>query len=114
MIQGVGPIIYPVKDVDAAKKVFTALLGAEPFVDGPYYVGYQLGEQQVGLDPHGHKTGLTGPIVMYNVDDIKAALASLTEAGAQIVQEIKKVGGGALVASVRDSDGNDIGLMQAP
>jgi predicted enzyme related to lactoylglutathione lyase len=46
------------------------------------------------------------------VDNIEASLKSLREAGAQQVQEIKDVGGGRLIASVKDTDGNIIGLLQ--
>jgi predicted enzyme related to lactoylglutathione lyase len=48
----------------------------------------------------------------YHVDNIKQSLQSLLDAGAQIQQEIKDVGGGGLIASVRDADGNIIGLLQ--
>jgi predicted enzyme related to lactoylglutathione lyase len=112
MNQGIGPVIYPVKDRATAVPVFRALLGVEPTINEPYYVSFQLGDQEIGLDPHGHDTGLTGPVVCYNVDDIKSALGSLIEAGAQLLQEVKDVGGGKLIASVRDADGNDIGLVQ--
>ena len=36
------------------------------------------------------------------------------EAGAQEHQAVRDVGGGKLIASVRDADGNLIGLMQTP
>jgi predicted enzyme related to lactoylglutathione lyase len=35
-------------------------------------------------------------------------------AGAQLQQEIKDVGGGRLIATVNDTDGNIIGLLQDP
>jgi len=34
------------------------------------------------------------------------------EAGAQIIQDVKNVGGGRLIASARDKDNNIIGLVQ--
>lgn len=114
MIKGLGPILYPVKDLAAAKSIFTALLGAEPTVDAPYYVGYDLEGRQIGLNPTGHQDGLTGPTAFFVVDDIASALSALIAAGAQSVQDAKDVGGGLLVASVRDADGNGIGLQQLP
>jgi predicted enzyme related to lactoylglutathione lyase len=114
MIKGLGPVIYPVKDLAAAKTIFTALLGAEPTVDAPYYVGYELEGRQIGLNPSGHQDGATGPTPFFVVDDIASALGALIEAGAQIVQDVKDVGGGLLVAGVRDADGNGIGLQQLP
>ncbi len=109
MNQGVKTIIYPVKDMARAKMQFRTLLGIEPYADSPYYVGFKVGDQDIGLDPNGHKAGMTA---YYHVADIKQSLQSLLDAGSQILREIKDVGGGRLVASVRDADGNIIGLVQ--
>ena len=111
MNQGVRTIIYPVKDLARAKMQFRTLLGIEPYADQPYYVGFKVGDQDIGLDPNGHEAGMTA---YYQVDDIKQSLQSLLDAGSQILQEIKDVGGGRLIASVRDADGNIIGLTQNP
>jgi predicted enzyme related to lactoylglutathione lyase len=107
MNQGVNTIIYPVKDVDQARALFGALLGVEPFTESPYYVGYMVGNQQIGLDPHGHEHGMTA---YYDVDDLRSTLQALLNAGAQIVQDVKDVGGGGLIATVKDGNGNIIGL----
>ena len=109
MNQGVRIIIYPVKDMARAKTRFRTLLGVEPYADQPYYVGFKVGDQDIGLDPNGHQAGMTA---YYYVDDIKQNLHALLDAGSQILQEIKDVGGGRQIASVRDSDGNIIGLVQ--
>ena len=109
MNQGISSVIYPVKDIAKAKALFRELLGVEPYADAPYYVGFKVGGQDIGLDPHGHKEGMTA---YYQVDDIKKSLASLLDGGAKTVQEIKNVGGGRLIASVKDVDGNIIGLVQ--
>jgi len=112
--QGIGTIIYPVKDVALAKKLYRRFLGVEPYVDEPYYVGFRVGDQEIGLDPKGHSQGMTGPVGYRHVPDIKAAMESLLEAGAQMQQEISDVSWGKLIASVRDADGNIIGLIQPP
>lgn len=109
MNYGMKTIIYPVTDINRAKQFYSTLLGTEPFVDGAYYVGFQVGEQQIGLDPHGHKEGMTG---YFHVSDIHKSLQDLVDAGAQTLQEIKNVGEGRLIASVKDVDGNIIGLLQ--
>jgi predicted enzyme related to lactoylglutathione lyase len=83
-------------------------------MDAPYYVGFQVGDQQLGLDPHGHDQGLTGPVPYWTVDDINEQLRQLVSAGAQELQPVRDVGGGKLIASVKDADGNIIGLMQTP
>ncbi len=109
MNQGVKTIVYPVKDIARAKSVFRELLGVEPYADAPYYVDFKVGNQDIGLDPNGHKEGMT---VYYHVDDIRKSLQGLVETGAQVQQEIKDVGGGRLIAVAKDADGNLIGLLQ--
>jgi len=109
MNQGVKTVVYPVKDIAKAKALFTVLLGVEPYADAPYYVGYKVGGQDIGLDPNGHKQGMTP---YYQVDDIKQSLQALLNAGATSVQDVTDVGGGKLIAVVKDADGNIIGLTQ--
>lgn len=109
MNQGVKTIIYPVKDMARAKKQFRTLLEVEPYSDAPYYVGFKVGDQDIGLVPNSPEAGTTA---FYHVGDIKQSLKSLVDAGAQILREASDVGGGRLVASVRDPDGNIIGLVQ--
>ncbi|MBB5867236.1 putative enzyme related to lactoylglutathione lyase [Allocatelliglobosispora scoriae] len=105
-------IIVPVSDLDKAKAVYAALLGVTPVVDEPYYVQYELDGQRIGLDPNGHKKGMTGTVPYWEVTDVKAAIASLVEAGAEVLQDATDVGGGMLVAMVKDADGNIIGISQ--
>ena len=114
MNQGIRTIIYPVKDIAQAKKLYSAFLGVEPYVDEAYYVGFNVGGQEVGLAPNGDKQGMTGPVCFCHVNDIKKSLQLLLDAGAQAQQEVKDVGGGKLIASVKDADGNIIGLIQLP
>jgi predicted enzyme related to lactoylglutathione lyase len=113
MTTGIRTVIYPVTDLDAAKALFSALLGAEPVVDAPYYVQYDADGQAIGLDPHGHRHGQSGPVAYWHVDDVPANLAALVAAGAETVQEPTDVGGGLLIAVAKDGDGNLIGLRQA-
>jgi predicted enzyme related to lactoylglutathione lyase len=103
-------IIYPVRDVAKATALFTALLGAPPAHEAPYYVGWSIDGQDVGLNPHGFDQGMTGPVPYVDVADIKERFDALVVAGATVVQEITDVGGGAQIASVQDADGNIIGL----
>jgi predicted enzyme related to lactoylglutathione lyase len=114
MNQGVRVFIYPVKDIAQAKTLYSKLLGIEPYVDGAYYVGFKVGDQELGLDPNGHNKGMTGPVGYWQVNDIKKSLQSLLDAGAQMQEEVKDVGGGKLIASVKDAESNIIGLIQSP
>jgi predicted enzyme related to lactoylglutathione lyase len=114
MASGMQTVIYPVKDLDSAKKVYTALLGSPPAYETPYYVGWNIGGQDIGLDPNGHQHGMTAPVPYWLVDDINKAIEQLVAAGATVQQPPRDVGGGKQVASVKDADGNVTGLMQNP
>jgi predicted enzyme related to lactoylglutathione lyase len=114
MANAVRTIIYPTRDVERAKTVFSRLLDAEPHTDSPHYVGYRVGGQEIGLLPGGHERGMTGPIGYVHVKDVRSELAALIEAGAQPAQDVRDVGGGMLVATVTDADGNVLGLLQNP
>ena len=114
MTSGLKTIIYPVTDLAQAKTLYSTLLGVEPYADAAYYVGFQVGDQEIGLDPNGHRKGQTGPLGYYHVADIKTSLQQLVDAGAEVQQAITDVGGGMLIASVKDADGNISGLRQMP
>lgn len=108
----VETIIYPVGDLTKAKTVFGALTGAEPYMDEVYYVGYNVDGQDIGLDPNGHRQGISGPVCYWHVPDIQASLRRLLATGAVLRQDITDVGGGKLTALIADADGNVVGLAQ--
>ncbi|MGH2585293.1 MAG: VOC family protein [Dehalococcoidia bacterium] len=114
MASGIKTVIYPVKDLVQAKTLYRALVGAEPFADEAYYVGFMVGDQQIGLDPQGHSQGMTGPVPYWHVDDLQESLKGLLDAGAEPQREVSDLGGGKLMASVKDADGNIIGLIESP
>jgi predicted enzyme related to lactoylglutathione lyase len=113
-MQGIKQFNYPVTDLARAKALYTRLLGVEPYVDGSYYVGFRIGDQEIGLDPNAHRLGITGPVPFFQVGDIEEALQLLLDAGAELQQKARDVGGGMLVAYIRDADGNVTGLIQPP
>ena len=112
--EGVKTILHPVSDLAAAKAVYTALLGISPQADAPFYVGYEAAGQQIGLVPGGGPQGMTSPVAYWHVPDIEAKLAEVTAAGATVKEPAHDVGGGRLVATVTDPDGNVLGLLQDP
>jgi predicted enzyme related to lactoylglutathione lyase len=113
MTEGLKTIIYPVTDIARAKTLYGKLVGVEPYMDEPYYVGFNVEGQDVGLDPRGHSKGMTGPVAYWHVDDVEESLKLLLEVGAEAQQEVEDVGGGKLITSVKDVDGNVIGLLQS-
>jgi predicted enzyme related to lactoylglutathione lyase len=110
--QGIKTVLHPVTDLAKSKPVYTALLGMEPQSDAPYYVGYEAGGQQIGLVPGGGPQGMTSPVAFWHVSDIEAKLAEVTAAGATLHEAAHDVGGGRLVATFKDPDGNVLGLIQ--
>jgi predicted enzyme related to lactoylglutathione lyase len=112
--QGIKTVLHPVSDLERSKAVYTALLGVEPQHDAPYYVGYDVEGQHVGLVPGGGPQGMTSPVAFWEVPDIEAKLAEVTAAGATVKEAAHDVGGGRLVAAVSDPDGNVLGLLQDP
>jgi predicted enzyme related to lactoylglutathione lyase len=103
-------LAYPVSDIDEATTFYTKFLGVEPYVKSPYYVGFRLGDQEIGLDPNSK----VGPIAYTDVEDIKASLAEMTSIGAEVVQDITDVARGLLIAQVKDTSGNVVGFRQQP
>jgi predicted enzyme related to lactoylglutathione lyase len=110
--QGIKTVLHPVSDLAAAKPVYTALLGVEPMADAAYYVGYEAAGQHIGLVPGGAQQGMTSPVAYWHVPDIEAKLAEVTAAGASVKESPRDVGGGRLVATFTDPDGNVLGLIQ--
>jgi predicted enzyme related to lactoylglutathione lyase len=112
--EGIKTVLHPVSDLARAKAVYTALLGVPPTADSPYYVGFEAAGQQIGLVPGGGPQGMTAPVAYWHVADIQAKLAEVTAAGATVKEPARDVGGGRLVATVTDPDGNVLGLLQDP
>jgi len=110
--EGIKTVLHPVSDLAAAKAVYTALLGLPPQTDSSYYVGFETAGQQIGLVPGGAQQGMTAPVAYWHVPDIEAKLAEVTAAGATVKEPAHDVGGGRLVATVTDPDGNVLGLLQ--
>ena len=112
--EGIKIVLHPVTDLEKAKAVYTALLGLAPQADSPYYVGYEAAGQQIGLVPGGGPQAMTSPVAYWQVADIEAKLAEVTAAGGTLKDPARDVGGGRLVASFTDPDGNVLGLVQDP
>ena len=110
--QGVKTVLHPVSDLATAKAVYAALLGVPPQTDESYYVGFETGGQHIGLVPGGAAQGMSSPVAYWHVPDIEAKLAEVTAAGATVQEPVHDVGGGRLVATVSDPDGNVLGLLQ--
>lgn len=115
MFQGLRTVIYHVNDLEKAKAWYAGILGVKPYFDEPFYVGFNVGGFELGLDPD--LTGVTpGSNVeaYWGVKDIATAYKRVLELGAQPHKEVQEVGGGIRVATVTDPFGNVVGLIENP
>jgi predicted enzyme related to lactoylglutathione lyase len=110
--EGIKTVLHPVSDLERAKPVYEALLGVAPSADSSYYVGFDAAGQHIGLVPGGGPQGMTSPVAYWHVPDIAAKLAEVTAAGAIVKDSPRDVGGGRMVATFTDADGNVLGLLQ--
>ena len=115
-ILGLRTALYPVPDLGAAKAFYTAVLGFGPYFDEPFYVGYEVGGFELGLDPDlsHQQPGNAGVVVYWGVADAAAALERLLGLGAQPHGPVQEVGGDIRVASVLDPFGNVFGIIENP
>jgi predicted enzyme related to lactoylglutathione lyase len=110
--QGITTVLHPVSDLAAAKEVYAALLGVAPQTDSEHYVGFDVAGQHIGLVPGGGPQGMASPVAYWRVGDIEAQLAAVSAAGGTVREAAHDVGGGRLVATVADRDGNVLGLLE--
>lgn len=115
MIKGLRTTIYKVSDLALAKAWYAQAFGIAPYFDEPFYVGFNIGGFELGLDPDAPATNAPSGVVTYwGVDDIEADYARLLALGAKLHEAPKEVGGDIKVASVLDPFGNVIGLISNP
>ena len=113
MIQGLRTVIYPVTDIARAAEWYGRVLGAEPYFNQPFYVGFSVGGFELGLVPDG-QPGPAGATAYWGTADAAAEVARLLGLGAVLESEVMDVGEGIRVATVRDPDGNLIGVIENP
>lgn len=116
MLEGLRSVINQVADLDAAKAWYTALLGQPPYFDEPFYVGFNVGGYELGLDPDLSEAapGAGGSVAYWGVADLAKTLDRLAADGIDVASPLHDVGEGILVATLRDPFGNVVGLIQNP
>lgn len=113
---GLRTVIYPAPDLEKARAFYSELLGKAPYFDQPFYVGFNVGGFELGLDPDVsvRGTGDAGGLAYWGVEDVRAAFDRAVVLGARPQQEPREVGGDIWVATVIDPFGNSVGLIQNP
>jgi len=113
MLLGLRTVVYHVDDLERAKEWYTAFTGAAPYFDQPFYVGFNVGGYELGLDPDtsGIEKG-NNETAYWGVADIESSFEKIKASGAEVVSEIMDVGEGVKVASVKDPFGNVVGIIE--
>ena len=108
---GLRTVIYHVSDLARARSWYAQATGIEP-----YYVGFNIGGCELGLDPDpaSGSAGASGPTAYWGVPDADAAVAHLISVSAKLHQPVRDVGGGIRVAAVLDPFGNVLGVIENP
>ena len=115
MLLGLRTVIYAAPDLAVAKAWYTALLGTPPYFDEPFYVGFNVGGYELGLDPNAHPApGAGGAVAYWGVTSLDAALHRAEVLDVAVLSPAKDVGGGIRVATIGDPAGNLVGLIENP
>jgi predicted enzyme related to lactoylglutathione lyase len=116
MFHGLRTVIYHVGDLNRAKEWYGVVLGIRPYFDEPFYVGFDVGGFELGLQPDepGAPRASTGVVAYWGVDDADAAFGRLLELGATGHSGVQDVGDGIRVATVLDPYGNMLGVIENP
>jgi predicted enzyme related to lactoylglutathione lyase len=107
---------YRAPDLARAKAWYSEVLGQPPYFDEPFYVGFDVGGFELGLDPDPADPG-EGPggvTVYWGVADADAAYGRLLALGAREHAALQDVGEGIRIGAVLDPFGNVFGVVQNP
>jgi len=111
-LQGLRTVIYPAPDLDAAKAWWTEFLGAEPYFDQLFYVGYNVSGYELGRLPDAALED--GALTYWGVDDVAGAVRAAIEAGSTEHIPRSDVGDGIVTATVRTPQHTVVGFIHNP
>ena len=111
---GLRTTIYKVGDLPEATAWYTKVFRVEPYFNEPFYVGFEVGGYELGLQPDAPEAVGDNVMTYWGVEDIASEYVRCLELGATKHEEPHNVGGEIMVASVRDPWGNVIGLIYNP
>jgi predicted enzyme related to lactoylglutathione lyase len=116
MFLGLRTAIYHVDDIEKGKAWYAQALGIEPYFDQPFYVGFNVGGYELGLQPAdaAGAAKADGAVAYWGVEDANAAHQRLIELGAIAHEAVQDVGEGIKVATVKDPFGNVFGIIENP
>jgi predicted enzyme related to lactoylglutathione lyase len=115
-ILGLRTTIYKVGNIENAKEWYSKAFGTKPYFDEPFYVGFNIGGYELGLQPEEQTEVEKGDSVLsyWGVNDIEEAYNHLLELGAIEHEKPQNVGGEIIVTTVKDPWENIIGFIYNP
>lgn len=100
MFQGLRTAIYHVEDLQKAREWYSELMSIAPYFNEPFYVGFNVGGYELGLDPDVEGVTKGDNVVAYwGVEDARSAYERVLMLGAQRHTKPREVGGGIIVAT---------------
>ncbi|MGH8005202.1 MAG: VOC family protein [Limisphaerales bacterium] len=116
MFKALMTAIYHVNDLNKAKEWYSKVLGFGPYFDEPFYVGFEVGGYELGLQPDAESNAPkpAGSVAYWGIDDAHTAYRKLLQLGAKPHSEVQDVGEGILVGTVYDPFGNIFGVITNP
>lgn len=113
---GLRTTIYKVSDIDKAKDWYAKAFETKAYFDEPYYVGFNIGGYELGLQPEEGPTGerMESVVSYWGVEKIQEVYDRLIALGATENEKPYNVGGEMMTATVKDPFGNIIGLIYNP
>lgn len=113
---GLRTTIYKVDDIKKATEWYIKAFETAPYFNEPFYVGFNIGGFELGLQPEETKMiNKTENVVVYwGVDNINETYHRLIDLGATEHEPPHNVGGELMTGTVKDPFGNVIGLIYNP
>jgi lactoylglutathione lyase len=113
---GLRTVIYRVSDLSAAISWYTNVIGHPPYFNEPYYVGFNVGGFELGLqsEENAGSNKAENIEVYWGVENIEVEYARMLSLGASDHSAPEQVGEDLWVATLKDPWGNLIGLIRNP
>lgn len=113
---GLRTLNYKVTDISTAKNWYRDILGIDPYFDEPFYVGFNVGGYELGLSTEESVNNATADTstTYWGVENAQEVYDMLLAKGATEHEQPTDVGGGIIVAAVKDPWNNVFGIIYNP
>lgn len=115
-ILGLRTAIYKVNDIEKARDWYEKAFETQAYFDEPYFVGFNIGGYELGLQPEEGPKGekIESVVAYWGVEKIQEVYDRLILLGATENEKPYNPGGEMMTATLKDPFGNVIGLIYNP